>query len=162
MDMQKLCRTAGLNVAQPLGVDGYLTDRGGPDLLKRGFKYIESKQSDGRVIVYTEKDGSPVSKMYLQSEYQPFSRYEAFAESAGGLVPDARNIDTFRHVVKDRITGDVLGSVTVYTAHAGWFDRRTVGLFGQLFWSCPEHLFAPRPSLEEAVFTPARQEPLTR
>jgi hypothetical protein len=135
--MHELCPTAGLALKRTVRADGYLTTIGGPEDIKLGFKYVEVRM--GKLFWIYEKVGNEVRQTTVDTNrtpYVPRSRYEYIS---GDDVPwvGLANISTKRSELRDRLTGEVIGTTTIYKAYPGWVDRHTTGLIGNVVWSCP-------------------------
>lgn len=137
--MAKLCPQAGNHIKRTEKVEGYFSTIGTPDVLDRGFKYVEGI-SGGRVTVYT-KSGNAVQKLEFDvKDYQPKSHYE-FITDHGRAFTGYLNIGITRSVVRNRQTGEEIAYALKYRAYPGWVDRNTMALLGKIFWSCPEDSF---------------------
>jgi hypothetical protein len=137
VQMAKLCPQAGVTINRTVNADGFYTNIGGSDHLKRGFKYVEVK-SGNVVKIYTESDDA-IQIQEINTEknaYVPKSRYEFIFRSTD--VPAGYlHIDRDRSIARDRETAEELGFTIRYTAYAGWVDRNTIARLGQVLWSCP-------------------------
>ena len=155
LQMAKLCPLAGVVVKRSVHVDGYLTKFGSPDLIKRGFKFIETHGMGGKVIVYT-KQGDIVEELeFNPKSYQLKSKYEFIENEIYGQVPQGLlNIDTDRSAVRDRVTGEELGYAVRYRAYPGWVDRLTIARIGQIQWRCPVGGDSQEGRLERQVLLP--------
>jgi hypothetical protein len=151
VQMYKLCPTAGIALNRSVHADGYLTSYGGADQLSPGFTLVEV-QNDFQARIY-EKVGGEVRKTVIDTRttpYVPRSRYE-LVSGRNVAWRGVANISIKRSEVRDRESGEVLGTATTYTAYPGWLDRNTVGLIGQIIWTCPAQPSVPSELLRMAV-----------
>lgn len=136
VDMAKLCPQAGIFVKRSVKADGFYTNFGSPDMLNRGFKYIESRSYGDRLVVYS-KEGDAVKKEEFDArKYQVKSRYEFIYDAESGAYKGRRDIGLQKSVVRDRETNEELGYALRYKAYPGWFDRNTIARIGQVLWMC--------------------------
>lgn len=155
VQMADLCPKAGVFVKRSVKVDGYMiTTLGAPELLKRGFKYIEKRESEGRITVYTLQGDKVQTQQHLETRYQPMSQHEVKKEAYGAVVKGTLNIDMDKTIVLDRLTKEELGRSVTYRAYPGWADRQTIARIGRLFWMCPVDRTTPDLDLERAVLLP--------
>ncbi len=134
--MAELCPQAGLFVKRSVKVDGFYTNFGSQDMLKRGFQYIESKSHATRIFVYT-KAGDIVNKEEFDANiYQVRSRYEFIYNAEHGAFEGRRDIGIQKSVVRDRETKEELGFALRYAVFPGWVDRNTIALLGRIGWAC--------------------------
>ncbi len=140
LKMVELCPKAGIFVKRSVRVEGFFTDFGSPDQLKRGFRYVESRGPGDRIRLYT-KDGDSVQKTEFDAkQYQVKSRYEFIHDAELGSYEGRRDIGIQKSVVRDRETGEELGYTLRYSIFPGWVDRNTIGLFGMIGWKCDAHV----------------------
>lgn len=139
VQMARLCPQAGIFVKRSVKVDGFYTNFGSPDMLKRGFRYIESRSYGDRIVVY-RKDGDAVKTEEFDAKtYEIKSRYEYIYDAESGAYQGRRDIGIQKSVVRDRQTNEELGYALRYAAYPGWVDRNTVGLLGRVGWACEAH-----------------------
>ena len=134
--MAELCPKAGLFIRRSVKVDGFYTNLGGPDLLNRGFKYIEKKSYGDRLVVYTKMGDAAKEEIFDAKNYQIKSRYEYVSDAVLGAVDGRRDIAIQKSIVRDRETSEDLGYALRYVVFPGWVDRNTIGLLGMIGWSC--------------------------
>ena len=69
--MAKLCPQAGIKINRTVTVDGFYTNLGGSDDLKRGFKYVEAIRPGNRIEIYTISEGE-FKKHVIETEKTPY------------------------------------------------------------------------------------------
>ena len=131
--MADLCPQAGVFVKRPVKVEGFYTKYGSPDMLDRGFKYIESRNSGDELLVY--RKGAETLKFDART-YQIKSRYEFIFGEENGAYQESRYIGIRRSVVRDRESQEELGYALGFTVYPGWIDQNTFGLLGRFTWGC--------------------------
>lgn len=134
--MAELCPKAGLFVKRSVKVDGFYTNFGSPDVLDRGFKYIESRSYGDRLVVYSREGDAVKKEEFDARKYQVKSRYEFIYDLESASFQGRRDIGIQKSVVRDRETKDELGYTLRYKAYPGWVDRNTIALIGKVLWMC--------------------------
>jgi hypothetical protein len=134
--MAELCPQAGLFVKRPVKVEGFYTNFGSPDMLDRGFKYIESRSSGNDLLVYQK--GAATLKFDART-YQVKSRYEFIHSEKAGAYQDSKSIGIQKSVVRDRETREELSYALRFYAYPDWLDQNTLGRFGRIVWKCEAH-----------------------
>jgi len=152
LKIAELCPHAGLFVKRSVNVDGFYTNFGSPDMLDRGFKYIESRSYGDRLVVYSKEGGTVKKEEFDASKYQVKSRYE-FIYGSERVVNYLQSISEHRSVVRDRETNDELGYALRYAIYPGWVDRQTVARIGKVMWTC-QAIPAQSVTLMERVLLP--------
>lgn len=143
--MAELCPQVGTFIHRTARVEGFYTDLGTPDMLKRGFKYIEASKPGDKIVLY-RKDAEPLE--FDAKAHQIKSRYEFIYNERIGAYQGDQHIGIDRSVVRDRETGAELGYTLNFTAYPGWIDQNTFGLFGRFTWACPT--VRPAQTVQEA------------
>lgn len=154
LQMAKLCPQAGVFVKRSVKVDGFYTKFGSPDMLDRGFKYIESRGVGNQIIVYSREGGKTQTEKYDVKEYQIKSRYEYIVDEESGPYQGRQNIGISKSVVRDRTTGEELGYTLRYKAYPGWVDRNTISRLGKSLWMCPEYTISQEIQMQRQVLLP--------
>lgn len=140
VQMARLCPQAGIFVKKSVSVDGFYTNSGSPDMLDRGFKYIESRSYGDRLVVYS-KEGDAIKKEEFDArKYHVKSRYEFIYDAESGAFEGRRDIGIQKSIVRDRETNEELGYSLRYKAYPGWVDRNTISRIGQVLWMCHDHM----------------------
>ncbi len=134
--MAELCPQAGLFVMKSVRVDGFYTDFGSPDMLKRGFKYIESRSYANRIIFYSRDNEVVHQQEFDAKQYRVQSQYEYVYGADTGAYQGRQDIGIHKSVVRDRLNNEKLGYALRFIAYPGWVDQRTVGLISRFFWGC--------------------------
>jgi len=145
--MAELCPQAGVFVKRPVKAEGFYTNSGGPDMLKRGFKYVEAHWPAGATRASSKNPGHKVllyeagaeKREFDASTYQIKSRYEFIYAEENGAYEGRRHIGVRRSVARDRESGEELGYALSFTAYPGWIDQNTFGLLGKIMWHCQAH-----------------------
>jgi len=153
--MAELCPQAGVKIYRTVSADGFYTNFGGSDDIKRGFNYVEAK-SGIRVEIYTKVENE-IQKRVIDTEkapYVPRSRYEFIYAEQQGAFEGRRDIGIQTSVILDREKNEELGRAVRYKAYPGWVDRNTIAQFGQLLWMCPERDQDPDMKLMRQVIVP--------
>jgi len=144
LKMAELCPQAGIFVHRPVKVEGFYTNLGGPDMLERGFKYIEASKPAGlkyidahnpgvKIVVY-QQGAAPLE--FDARTYKIKSRYEFIYDEESGAYQGSRSIGIGRSVVRDRETREELGYALSFSVYPGWVEQITFGLFGKILWHC--------------------------
>jgi len=137
--MADLCPQAGIKIYRTVTVDGFLTNFGDASFLEKGFIYIEGVKPGKRIVILT-KVGGEIRRQEIDIEktpYEPKSQYEFIFSLQSGRFENRRDIGIQRSVVRDRLTGEVLGEAVAFYAYPGWVDGLTIARFGRLQWMCP-------------------------
>lgn len=138
VQMAELCPQAGVTIKRVVYANGFYSNLGGSDDIKRGFNYVEAQRPGNRIEIYT-KSGNEIQKQVIDTEkvsYVPKSRYEyIFGDTVS--LPEYARITRTRSVARDRVTSEELGYAVRYGAYPGWIDRNTIALFGRFAWNCP-------------------------
>ena len=136
--MAKLCSQAGITIKRIVYADGFYTNLGDVNYLKRGFTSFEAKAGN-QVEIYT-KAGNEIQMQEIITEktpYIPKSRYEFIIGIVQGSYEGRRDIGIYKSIARDRETNEELGYALRYFAYPGWIDRNTIALFGRIQWMCP-------------------------
>lgn len=156
--LPRLCaQEAGVSFAGRFETPGFyarhlIYGRLAADYLKRGFRFVEGRDTLGQTMRYTLEDGevktTPVAA--------PASRYEylqAVWSPLGG------NLAQQEWLVVERDSGRVVARERVFFAFPGWLERPLVGAFGPVRWTCPGQSGLPRAryvDLVDLVLRPPR------
>ena len=139
--MAELCPQAGIFVKRSIRAEGFYTNFGSPDMLDRGFKYVESRSYGDRLVVYGKEEGGEVRKEEFDARtYRVKSRYEFIYDVDSGAFQGRNDIGIQRSVVRDRETKEELGYALRYKAFPGWVDRNTIARLGNVMWMCQSHM----------------------
>lgn len=123
LSMVKACPSAGLRIYKTVEVEGYLTNIGDGDILKkRPYKFIEAPQLKTDSTYYWthyEKlfDGTVSSKQLDQ----PTAVYESI--SVDWHMDKARGVEASAYIVRNRISGEVLAEWNLFNPLPGWLDK---------------------------------------
>lgn len=136
MTMAQLCTQAGIHIKKTVKVDGFYTNFGSPDMLEKGFKYIEGRSYGDRLILYDKESGVVKKQEFDSRKYKIKSRYEFIYGAESGAYKGRKDIGIRKSVVRDRASNEELGYALGYIAYPGWLDQNTVGLISRLVWGC--------------------------
>lgn len=152
--MAKLCPHAGVFIKHSVKVDGFYTKFGSPDMLDRGFKYIESRGVGNQIIVYSIEGEKTRTDKYDVKDYQIRSRYEYIFDAESGPYQGRKDIGISKSIVRDRATGEELGYTLRYKAYPGWVDRNTISRLGKILWMCPDYTISQEIQMQRRVLLP--------
>lgn len=121
--MAKVCPTAGLHVYKTVEVEGYLTDIGDGDILKKyPYRFIETPQlkTDGTYywIHYERQPDGTISRGQLD---QPKAEYEV--RYGDGHYDQSTHTEKASWVIQSRITKETIAEWLFFRALPGWLDR---------------------------------------
>lgn len=124
--MAAVCQRSGLQIHKTVEVDGYLTDVGDGDILKkRSYKFIETpkREVDGSQywMHYEIRPDGTISSQRLS---QPTADYESV--SVGWHMDTENGVMASSYVIRNRSSGDVLAEWNLFNAPFGWLDRALV------------------------------------
>ena len=138
--MAQLCPQAGIHIKKTAKVDGFYTNFGSPDMLERGFKYIESRSYGDRLVLYSKESGVVKKQEFDSKKYKIKSRYEFIYGTESGAYMGRQDIGVRKSVVRDRASNEELGYALGYIAYPGWLDQKTVGLISRFVWGCKSEI----------------------
>jgi hypothetical protein len=121
--MAKVCPSAGLHIYRTVEVEGYLTDIGDGDILKKHpYRFIERPQLnvDGTYDwIHYEKQ--PDGTVFYGRLDQPTAEYEVAYEQ--WHVDKKRGVESSAYVVRNRLSGEVLAERNLFNPLPGWLDK---------------------------------------
>lgn len=138
--MAQLCPQAGIHVKKAVKVDGFYTNLGSPNMLERGFKFIESRSYGNRLVLYSKENGGVNQQEFDSKKYSIKSRYEFIYGAESGEYKGRQDIGIRKSVVRDRANNEELGYALGYIAYPGWLDQKTVGLISRFVWGCKSEI----------------------
>ncbi|MBX3664464.1 MAG: hypothetical protein KF834_02145 [Burkholderiales bacterium] len=156
--MAQLCPQAGVFVKESIRVEGFYINSGYPDMLKEGFQYIESQESDDRLIVYRKIEGEVIKEKYDAKTYAVKSRYEIKYDVGEKALQSRRDIGIQRSFVRDRLKNEELAYALRYYAYPGWVDRHSLSLLTQVLWACPNLPHAHAIEMRKRALLPLKNE----
>lgn len=123
--MAKLCPIAGMRIYKTVKVEGYLTDLGDGDILKKyPYQYIETKTyqtKPDRSLYYRkyekQSDGTITSRLIDQ----PTAEYEV--RRRGLRYDQTIHAEKASWVIENRITKEIIAEWLFFRALPGWLDR---------------------------------------
>lgn len=125
---EKLCRNAGVKVLRTVRASGFAGSSSIKYWEKKGFEWVESSGLSG-VWRLELKDSQVVSHKIPEITAQ----YEFVREEENWIPPCCSEI---RNIIKDRMSGELLGAVTKYIIYPGFLDRKLIGALG-FSWTPP-------------------------
>lgn len=125
---EKLCRHAGMKVLRTVEASGFAGSSDIEYWSKKGFSWLEVSRLEGVKRLWLE-DGQVIILRVPKLTAQ----YEYAREEERWIPPCCSEI---RNIIRDRVNGEVLGSVTKYIIYAGFLDRRLIGALG-FSWTPP-------------------------
>jgi len=128
-EAQRLCaEEAGMHVYRTVEAGGFMGVSDIEYWTEKGFSFVEKEFAGQQRYRYTLVNREVVKEQVEEL----WSRYEYTTDSAVLEMPFART----RDLIRDRLTGDVLGEVVAFKKYPGWLDSRFVGLVG-FSWTPP-------------------------
>lgn len=128
MAMGKVCPSAGLHIYKTVEVEGYLTDIGDGEILKKHpYRFIETK------TYQTKPDGSRYYRKYerqpdgtITSELidQPTAAYEFIFGQ--WYLDQERGVSVKQDVVRNRASNEFLAEKNLFNPLPGWLDNALV------------------------------------
>ena len=127
--MAQLCPQAGVHVNKTVRVDGFYTNFGSPDMLEKGFKFIESRSYGDRLILYSRENDVVNQQGFDSKKYNIKSRYEFIHGVETGAYQGRHDIGIKKSVVRDRASDEELGYALGYIATLVGLTRKQLDLF---------------------------------
>ncbi|MGE3774106.1 MAG: hypothetical protein AB7I32_14375 [Gammaproteobacteria bacterium] len=125
---EKLCRHAGMKVLRTVEASGFAGSSDIKNWSKRGFSWLEVSSLEGEQRIELEND-----QVVIQKIPKLTAQYEFVREEERWMPPCCSEV---KEIIRDRMSGEELGSVTLYIIYAGFLDRKLIGALG-FSWTPP-------------------------